>query len=105
MRVDLADRLLQDAHRRRVGAPGRRIWLDPARARSMGLNGAGYAALLRAGGFRLVMPRALPDEAHGPPAPPLWDWRAPRPPAPAPRRPAEPVNTASPFAMLAGWAT
>jgi ATP-dependent RNA helicase SUPV3L1/SUV3 len=78
LRVDLADKLLQEAHRRRLGAAGRRVYLDPSRARSMGLSTAGYAALLRAGGFRVAMPRALPHGAPGPLAPPLWDWRAPR---------------------------
>lgn len=89
LRVDLADRLLQEAHRCRLAAPGRRVFLDPARARSMGLGTAAYAALLRADGFRVAMPRPLPEGAYGPLAPPLWDWRAPRavpsPPPAAPR--------------------
>ena len=79
LRVDLADKLLQEAHRRRLGGAGRRVSLDPSRAVSMGLSTAGYAALLRAGGFRVAMPRALPDGAMGPIAPPLWYWRPPRP--------------------------
>ena len=56
----------------------------------MGLATAGYAALLRAAGFRVHMPRALENEAHGPPAPPLWDWRPPR---------AQPVVAALPSRM------
>ncbi len=101
LRVDCADRLLQDAHRCRLGAPGRRVFLDPAKARSMGLSTAGYAALLRAGGFRVAMPRALPDGAFGPHAPPLWEWRPVRAApslAPVPQRAATGA-----FAALAGW--
>jgi ATP-dependent RNA helicase SUPV3L1/SUV3 len=100
VRVDLADRLLQDAHRCRLGASGRRVYLDPARAQSMGLSTAGYAALLRAGGFCVAMPRTLPDGAFGPHAPPLWDWRAPRPaPPPAAIAAVRPATGA--FAALA----
>jgi len=98
LRVDLADRLL---HRRRLGAPGRRVFLDPARARSMGLSTAGYAALLRAGGFRVAMPRPLPDGAFGPHAPPLWDWRPPRPAPQVAHKPPPRVATGA-FAALAG---
>ncbi len=78
IRIDMAEKLLQAAHRRRIGAAGKRYPLDPALARSMGLATAGYAALLRAAGFRVHMARLLTDAAHGPPAPPMWDWRPPR---------------------------
>lgn len=78
IRVDMAEKLIQTAHRRRIDASGKRYPLDPALARSMGLATAGYAALLRAAGFRVHMARALDDAAHGPPAPPMWDWRPPR---------------------------
>lgn len=98
LRVDLADRLLGEAHQRRLRAPGRRVYLDPARARSMGLDTASYAALLRAGGFRVAMPRPLPADAHGPVAPPLWDWRPPIPRAA--NEPASPPPTGA-FAALA----
>ena len=90
IRIDMAEKLLQAAHRRRIAAAGRRYALDPALARSMGLATAGYAALLRAAGFRVHMPRALENEAYGPPAPPLWDWRPPR---------AQPVVAALPSRM------
>ncbi|WP_018075690.1 helicase-related protein [Novosphingobium nitrogenifigens] len=100
LRVDLADRLLQEAHRHRLRAPGRRVFLDPARARSMGLTTASYAALLRAGGFRVTMPQGLPEGACGPLAPPLWDWRPPRP-APVPARAPAPVPINGAFAALA----
>ena len=100
IRVDLAEKLLQAAHRRRIAASGRRYDLDPALARSMGLATAGFAALLRAAGFRVHMARSLADGAFGPPAPPLWDWRPPRNApenAPAPMR----APPAGAFAALA----
>jgi ATP-dependent RNA helicase SUPV3L1/SUV3 len=78
IRVDMAEKLLQAAHRRRIGAAGKRYSLDPALARSMGLATVGFATLLRAAGFRVHMARLLADAVHGPPAPPMWDWRPPR---------------------------
>ncbi len=100
IRVDMAEKLLQAAHRRRIGAASRRYTLDPALARSMGLATAGYAALLRAAGFRVHMARALADAAHGPPAPPLWDWRPPRA-APDHRAAAPTAPPTGAFAALA----
>ncbi len=101
LRVDLADRLLGDAHRCRLGAATRRVFLDPGKARSMGLTTAAYAALLRAGGFRVAMPRALAQGAFGPHAPPLWDWRPPRAvPQITPHVPPRAAHGA--FAALAG---
>ncbi|GEO00111.1 hypothetical protein NSE01_19430 [Novosphingobium sediminis] len=100
IRVDMAEKLLQAAHRCRIGAAAKRYPLDPALARSMGLATAGYAALLRAAGFRVHMARALAEAAHGPPAPPLWDWRPPRSaPAQAASAPLPPPTGA--FAALA----
>ena len=87
IRVDMAEKLLQTAHRRRIAATCKRYPLDPALARSMNLATAGYAALLRLAGFRVHMARPLAEAAHGPPAPPLWDWRPPR------AAPARPVAT------------
>jgi ATP-dependent RNA helicase SUPV3L1/SUV3 len=100
IRIDLAEKLLQTAHRRRIGASGRRYSLDPALARSMGLATAGYAALLRAAGFRVHMERMLGENAYGPPAPPMWDWRPPRaaPPDPVARTAPPPTGA---FAALA----
>lgn len=98
LRVDLADKLLQAAHRTRLAARGRRVFLDPALARSMNLSTAAYSALLRAGGFRVHMTRALAEKAYGPPAPPLWEWRPPRP-APTVPVTVKPVSGA--FAALA----
>jgi ATP-dependent RNA helicase SUPV3L1/SUV3 len=100
IRVDLAEKLLQAAHRCRIGASAKRYPLDPALARSMGLATAGYAALLRAAGFRVHMPRLLDETAHGPPAPPMWDWRPPRSaPVRGPAAPMPPPTGA--FAALA----
>lgn len=79
LRVDLAEKLLHAAHRTRLATKGRRFYLDPGVARSMGLSTASYAALLRAGGFRVFMGRPLPQGAHGAAMPPLWEWRPARP--------------------------
>lgn len=78
LRVDMADKLIQAAHRHRLGSAGKRFVLDPGLARSMGLSTASYAALLRSAGFRVHMARPLGENASGPVAPPLWDWRPPR---------------------------
>lgn len=78
LRVDLAEKLLHAAHATRMGTKARRVFLDPGVARSMSLSTAAYAALLRAGGFRVHMGRTLPEKAYGPPHPPLWDWRPTR---------------------------
>ncbi len=79
LRVDLAEKLLHAAHAVRMSTKARRVFLDPAIARSMNLSTAAYAALLRAGGFRVHMGQPLPTNAFGPAQPPLWDWRPPRP--------------------------
>lgn len=100
LRVDLAEKLLHAAHQVRTGTRGRRFYLDPALARSMGLTTASYAALLRQAGFRAIMPRALPEQAYGPPAPPLWEWRPQRAPAPVPTPPTA-VRNEGAFAGLA----
>ncbi|WP_226016181.1 helicase-related protein [Novosphingobium sp. FKTRR1] len=100
LRVDQADRLVRDAHHKRLSATARLVFLDPAVARSMGLGTASYAALMRLAGFRVHMPLSLPEGAFGPLAPPLWDWRAPRAlVAPPQARPAVPASGA--FAALA----
>lgn len=99
IRVDMAEKLLREAHAARIAAGRRAFVLDPARAISMGLSTATYARLLRASGFQPIMPRVLAEGASGPPAPLLWRWRPPRrqvevTQAPAPRRD-------NAFAMLA----
>jgi len=100
LRVDMADKLVQAAHRHRLGAAGKRFVLDPGLARSMGLSTASYAALLRGAGFRVHMTRPLGEGASGPAAPPMWDWRPPRPREMREvHRPAMPATSA--FAVLA----
>lgn len=79
LRIDLAEKLLQSAHRTRMEAKGRRFYLDPGIARSMGLSTASFAALLRDGGFRAFVRRPLGTGVHGPVMPPLWEWRPSRP--------------------------
>ncbi|MDE2562922.1 MAG: helicase [Sphingomonadales bacterium] len=107
LRVDLAERLLRDAHAAREGsrtAHTGRFRLEPALARSMGLEPAAHVALLREAGFRVSLPRRLAEEEHGAPAPALWHWRPPRRAARqshhAPARQAAPPG--NPFAKLAG---
>jgi len=102
LRVDLAEKLLQMAHRVRLAARARRVYIDPALARSMNLSTAGFAALLRAGGFRVFMGRGLAPDAFGPPAPPLWEWRPPR--IEAGRASAPVVTPGNAFAALAEFA-
>jgi ATP-dependent RNA helicase SUPV3L1/SUV3 len=101
LRIDLAEKLVRAAHGKRVSAPRRRYALDPAVARSMGLSTASYAHLLRLAGFRAVVPRKLAEEAYGPPAPPMWEWRPPRPAAALPPRHSPSLTGA--FAALAEW--
>lgn len=100
LRVDLVEKLLNAAHRTRMTSNARRFFLDPAVARSMSLSTAAYAALLRAGGFRVHMGRHLPEKAYGPPQPPLWDWRPSRNPA-TPGQDRQPPRPTGAFAALA----
>ena len=50
LRLDMAEKLLREAHGARMTAGGKPFALDPARAVSMGLTTAGYAQLLRLAG-------------------------------------------------------
>jgi ATP-dependent RNA helicase SUPV3L1/SUV3 len=91
LRLDIAEKLLREAHAIRVSAGRKLFMLDPAKAVSAGLTTAAYARLLQLGGFNPVIPRALKEGAFGPPAPLLWRWRPMRvqatresPPQPAP---------------------
>ncbi|MFC0206246.1 helicase-related protein [Novosphingobium soli] len=108
LRLDMAEKLLREAHevRGRDKAPNRDkapsrsgFALDPSRAVSMGLTTASYARLLRLGGFQPVMPRPLAADAHGPPAPVRWRWRPPHREA-GPEQPAT-VHREGAFAVLA----
>ena len=110
LRIDMAEKLLREAHDRRGGNMHKTFWLDPALATSMGLSPAGHIQLLRLGGFSSAAAPALPEGAFGPATPAAWRWRPPRrqaAPAPAPRGKAAAAAPAAPpatgaFAALAG---
>ena len=88
LRLDMAEKLLREAHGTRAATGRRTFALDPARAISAGLTTPSYARLLRLAGFLALVPRALADGEAGPPARLQWRWRPPRPtPAPAPAAP------------------
>ena len=78
LRIDMAEKLLREAHDIRTAVGRKPFVLNPARAVSMGLSTASYAWLLRLGGFRPLMPRSLSDEHFGPPQPLRWRWRPER---------------------------
>ena len=78
IRVDMAEKIFRTAHDQRTAAGARRFTIDPALATSMGLAPANAARLLHEAGFCLAPARKLAHEAHGPPAPDHWGWRAPR---------------------------
>jgi ATP-dependent RNA helicase SUPV3L1/SUV3 len=101
LRVDMAEKLLREAHVARVSATGRSFTLDPALGVSMGLAQQGWMQLMRLGGFSANTPRPLPDGAFGPPTPPRWRWRPVRrhSETPAALRPAPASGSA--FAALA----
>jgi ATP-dependent RNA helicase SUPV3L1/SUV3 len=98
LRVDIAEKLLREAHSLRTDQRNRAFMLDPGRAVSMGLTTASYARLLHLGGFRPMMPRPLPEGAYGPGRPLMWLWQPER-------RKSEPRAAAAPaegaFAALA----
>ncbi len=101
LRLDMAEKLLRDAHAARIAAGRRPFTLDPAKAVSMGLTTASYAQLLRLAGFQPLIPRALREGAFGPPLPLTWRWRPPRRQAePEPVLP--PPRAEGAFAALAG---
>ncbi|WP_156839738.1 helicase-related protein [Novosphingobium aquimarinum] len=99
IRLDMAEKLLREAHDRRIAAGRRPFVIDPKRAVSTGLTTPSYARLLQLGGFRATLPRRLADGAHGPPAPARWRWRPPR--REAPREATPQVREDSAFAALA----
>ena len=100
LRLDMAEKLLRDAHAARIAAGRRAFALDPGKAVSMGLTTASYARLLRLTGFQPLMPRPLAEGAQGPPAPLVWHWRPPRRQVEAERTPAPRAATGA-FAALA----
>jgi len=99
LRLDMAEKLLREAHGLRVIADGKPFALDPAKAISMGLTTASYAELLRQAGFQPRVPKPLREGAHGPVAPLTWRWRSPRRFV-SPANPS-PVRTDGAFAALA----
>jgi ATP-dependent RNA helicase SUPV3L1/SUV3 len=99
VRVDIAEKLLREAHAVRVAQKGRTFTLDPARAVSAGLTTASYARLLHLGGFNPLMSKPLHEGAHGPVRPPLWRWQPARSPAPGAK--AVPARQDGAFAGLA----
>jgi ATP-dependent RNA helicase SUPV3L1/SUV3 len=100
VRIDMAEKLLRDAHAAREAAGRKPFALDSARAVSMGLTPESHARLLRMAGFNPRVPRPLAEGAHGPPAPTAWRWRPPRRHRPH-RPPARPPKPGNAFAALA----
>ncbi|GIX20848.1 MAG: disulfide oxidoreductase [Erythrobacter sp.] len=93
IRVDLAEKILRAAFAARAAAatarPGVRhpaFRLDLALAISIGLEEGNARRLLGSAGFRWTPGRALPEGAHGPPAPDRWHWRPRRTEAAPPRQ-------------------
>jgi ATP-dependent RNA helicase SUPV3L1/SUV3 len=78
LRIDMAEKLILAAHKGRK-AGTRHFEIAPDLAISMGLATENYAVLLRLAGFRPIIPRKLPDNAFGPPAPLMWRWVPVRP--------------------------
>lgn len=104
IRVDMAERILRDAHEARSRNGKGPFPLDPALATSIGLSPQIASALLRDAGFiRTGSPSLLPDGAFGPPAPQRWIWKPHRQKARRERqnrRPAPP-RTGNAFSGLA----
>jgi len=100
VRLDIAEKLLREAHGLRAAAGKKSFALDPARAVSMGLTTGSYARLLRLAGFVPKIPKRLAEGASGPPAPLAWRWRPPRR-MERPHRPHPQVSQGGAFASLA----
>lgn len=100
LRIDMAEKMLREAHEARGGARGKAFIIDPARAVSTGLTTASFAWLLRLGGFRASVPPALAEGRFGPPRPLLWRWQPARRNVPAVTVPAPPARPGNVFAEL-----
>ncbi len=100
LRIDMADKLLREAHGARIAAGRQAFALDPARAVSAGLTTASYARLLRLAGFAPIVPQPLSEGASGPPAQLVWRWRPAR--LAVPRESAARPPREGAFAALAG---
>lgn len=81
IRIDMAEKLLREAHGRRAAAGRQGFTVDPALARSMGLLPESHVQLLRSAGFLVTRPTELAEGVQGPPAPLGWRWRPLRPDA------------------------
>ena len=98
IRIDMAEKLLREAHALRVPGGRRPIVLDANKAISMGLTLASFDRLMRLAGFQPNAPRALSEGAFGPPTPTRWRWRPVRAQPAAATPAAPPANSA--FAAL-----
>ena len=99
LRLDVAEKLLREAHATRVAGGRRSFALDPSRAVSAGLTTASYARLLQLAGFTPLVPRPQPEGAFGPAQPLLWRWRPLRPAMT--RESPPPIAPSGAFAALA----
>jgi ATP-dependent RNA helicase SUPV3L1/SUV3 len=86
IRVDLAEKIFRAAFEARGAVlaahpkeRNRPFRVDLALAVSVGLEADNARRLLGSAGFRVERARALPDGAHGAPAPDRWYWRPRRP--------------------------
>ena len=86
IRVDLAEKILRAAFDARAAVTAARpkernpaFRLDMALSVSIGLEPDNARRLLGSAGFRCDRARALPEGAHGAPAPDRWHWRPRRP--------------------------
>lgn len=94
IRVDLAEKILRAAFDARAAVTAARpkernpaFRLDMALSVSIGLEPDNARRLLGSAGFRCDRARALPEGAHGAPAPDRWHWRPRRPGEREDRRP------------------
>ncbi len=103
LRIDMAERVLSEAHEARARAKTRTFAINPAFAVSLGLNQSSRAHLLRLAGFTGSNPPPLAEGMFGPPQPQRWRWVAPRLRAgkAGPDDRSEKTDPASPFAALA----
>ena len=86
IRVDLAEKIFRAAFEARAAVVAahpkernRPFRVDLALAVSVGLEADNARRLLGSAGFRVERARALPEGAHGAPAPDRWYWRPRRP--------------------------
>ena len=103
LRIDMAERVLSEAHEARARSKTRGFAINPAFAVSLGLTQPSRAQLLRLAGFTGSNPPPLAEGMFGPPQPQRWRWVAPRLRAgkAGPDDRSEKTDPASPFAALA----